>query len=231
MNPGHEDLLYGEVIFPLRYDIMSQAEAYKPLYDAADGDLDKMVELCQDGIFPRHIRLMDNMFQELGVKRTLEGALQDKRVTRYIKGNFKKLNAIYESFRAHGWLSNEDRIFFNIPLNTPLTTEGHQAPPDGMFLANGQHRCISWWAHTGKPVFIQKMWGTRQRHAFAIVETTQRYINAGLLSPEEYVRFARTRYPDIDRRIKTVDGLRKWACDHVYPAWFHWYLDYYFGSE
>lgn len=216
-----------EVLFPLRYDVWDQAAALQEL-SAQHEDLLSMLAPARDSAIFRHVVIADPVYQAIGMMPALEGPEQEYRVEQYFMARLKKLVAYRQSIEQDGWDTSEDRIYFKYVAN-PTTTSSNNPVPEGLFLANGQHRVIALLSlgETELGSHIADV-AVRDGADFLPLDMTGPYIKAGECTEEKFVEFARFRF-DVPGYVNDIKGLREWAQTGA-PVWLTKYLDVYWGT-
>lgn len=217
----------GEVLFPLRFDIWDQApviEEMSRLY----GDTLAMLEAGRDTAIYRHVVIAEPVYQEIGLLSPRSGADLEYRIERYYGARVEKFVTYYNSIKQ-GWDKDQDKIYFKKVENPTVTTAGFPVP-DGLFLANGQHRVAALLAlnYTELPDYMAGI-VTRDGADFIPLDMTWPYIQAGACTERDFVKFARLRF-DLPARVAKIAGLRQWAERTDALAWLLEYLDLYWGT-
>jgi len=114
---------------------------------------------------------------------------------------------------------------------SPTTTTSNNPVPEGLFLANGQHRVIALLSlgNTALGDHIADV-AVRSGADFLPLDMTGPYIRAGECTEEKFVAFARFRFPDIPEEIEDTQALAAWMEDNG-PEWANEYMHIYWGAE
>ena len=221
-------LAIGEVIFPLRYDVVARAgwliDGYEPNRRLFGKDFIKFAEGQEGSVAWYSPRITHDY--TLNVLRRPPIPEEKRTIVhqRYFLGGMRKLIGIYESLRK-GWSGGQPSIGLLVPSGAK-TSEGLPLPAHG-FLADGQHRMISLWAHGFRELSPGMYMYYRAQGAYFPLDLTHCYIDAGLLSEYEFVEFARVRYPD--HPASDLYELEQWSIEEEI-VWLTAHINHYFGG-
>lgn len=211
----------GEILFPLRYDVVAQS-AFTRLFNrhfASD-----LQEVARDPLYT-HIEAT------VGHERKLCGLSpyypegREATCEAYYKARLIKLIGLHRSL-AGGWDYTQDRLVFIRPREGMTTSLGHPLP-EGAFLANGQHRMITLFG-MGIRELDDEQYGYKDA-THNPLEMTGLYMERGLITQRQFVDFARLRF-SFPKRIKGVRGLSTWAARSG-PDWLCEYIEIYWGKK
>lgn len=218
-----------KVLFPLRYDVWDQAPAIAKLSDALNQyGIVKALEEGRSTAIYRHNVVADPAYQKLGLLNPLTGSELDERIERYYLDHLEKLLRYYQSIKR-GWDKSQDKLYYKKVSGSTVTTAGNSVP-EGLFLSNGQHRTTVLLA-LGYVELPGYMAGIKERSGeiFSPLDLTQVYIEAGLCTEQDFVKFARFRFPAIPGEIKDISSLTKWMKANG-PTWAVEYIRIYWGG-
>lgn len=215
----------GEVLFPLRYDVYDQAPDIKELCLAYGNDTPGIMEAGCDSAIHRHLVIADPAYQAIGKLKPRSGAELEYRIERYYGARMTKLTDCYWSIKR-GWDRSQHKIYYKQVVD-PTTTSLGNPVPDGLFLADGQHRTIALLAlgYNELPEHIASI-QVKSGAEFQPLDLTWAYIQAGECTEQKFVDFARFRFPDIPEEIVWTDGLFEWAYTHALD-WLCNYIEIY----
>ena len=216
-----------EVLFPLRFDVWDQVSDVKRFGDMRKAGETCLLDLGLDSSIHRQPRIANQVYTDIGFLREVSDVDFQYRIERYYGSRMEKLTSYYVSI-DNGWDERQDKILFHHVLNPTVTTSGHPVP-EGLFLTNGQHRTTALLAlgYTELPDTIAEINDVDGKD-FLPLDLTSAYIKAGACSEEDFVHFARFRFPGIPETIVNVLSLSAWmkACG---PQWAIDYLAIYWS--
>jgi len=217
----------GDVLFPLRYDVWDQSPAVKRLGSMRRTGIRDLLEIGRGTSIHRHTVIADPVYQAIGALPSLAGTELDRRIERYYGAHLEKLTSYYVSIER-GWDKTQDKIYYHRVLNPTVTSIGNPVP-DGLFLTNGQHRTTALLAlgYTELPDSIADT-DERDGETFIPLDMTHAYINAGVCTEQDFVNFARFRFPSIPKQITDIQSLSAWMKSNG-PQWATDYIKLYWG--
>lgn len=217
----------GEILFPLRYDVVAQAP-FVELYQSRDWQsTEALVEAARSLVLEAHVAMLHEHERELVGADTLLASQVKEVFERYYRARVEKLAGLCDSL-AKGWDYTDNALAFNQPPSDGLTSMDNPVPP-GHFLCNGQHRMIVLYG-MGMRELRPKQYNLRPMDSgFIPLETTGVYVKAGLITEKQFVEFARLRFHEIPKRIRTVKSLAWWMQNNG-PEWVIEYIKLYWRT-
>jgi len=217
----------GDILFPLRYDVWDQFPEVKRLGSMRKEGKEGLLELGRDTSIHRHTVIADPVYQTIGALKPLAGTELDRRIERYYGAHLEKLTSYYVSIER-GWDETQHKIYYHRVLNPTVTSIGNFVP-DGLFLANGQHRTTALLAlgYTELPDSIAAT-DERDGETFFPLDMTYAYIVADACTEQSFVNFARFRFSDIPEQITDVQSLSDWMKTNG-PQWVVDYIKIYWA--
>jgi len=218
----------GEVLFPLRYDVVVQAPVAKALSHLHE-DIPGLLEAGRDTPIYHHIGLAEPVYQKMELMDELSaGSELDCRTEKHYRNRIKKLIACYHSI-SEGWDTRRGLIYYKRVVNPTVTTSGFPLPGDGPFLGDGQHRTTALLA-LGYVTLPDSVAVIEVSDGYQPVDMTYGYIQAGHCTEQQFVDFARFRFPKVPEQIGRVQALADWMKDNA-PEWAVEYTRIYWGVK
>lgn len=219
-----EPLPLGEILFPLRYDIVMQEEVFTAWREFRDKV--KVIRATRSGLPYRRIALVHKRRRELGLAREVSDWKAERKALKYHRGNISKLIMLYRIWCANKWDVRKGLLSFKKPLDGPKTTEGFPAPP-GVFLAHGQHRTAALWG-AGVRELAPEHYIIKEVLDFKPPDFTRVMVQEGILDEAGFCDFARLRFDELPEDVSTAGGLVGWSRSAGLD-WLARYVEFYFG--
>lgn len=215
----------GEVLFPLRYDVVVQAPVVKALSQL---DVPGFLEAGRDTPIYHHIGLAEPVYQEMGLIKELSGRELHRRTQRHYRNRIKKLISQYHSINR-GWDTRRGLLYYKQMVNPTVTTSGFPVP-DGLFLGDGQHRTTVLLAlgYVTLPDSIATT-EVKDGNDYRPLDMTYGYVRAGHCTEQQFVDFARFRFPEVPVQLRGVQALADWTKDNG-PEWAVEYIKLYWRT-